>query len=256
MADPQLAPRQKLFNEVSRLLGSGMIDLELEPDDYDIAFNVALDVYRQRSGNAMQESFLFIDVQPDQGKYRLPDDVQEVRAIYRRTIGGSAGGAAVDPFSLAFTNNVYMIQNPGALGSTGSGILATYDLAMQYQMLVGRMFGMFVQFDYDSSQHILTMHRKFNSVETVGLHIYNTRPEDVVLGDPYARPWLRNYTIAMCKQMLGEARSMFSTIAGPQGGFTLNGEALKTEAKEMMEKLETDLKEFVDQHIGMPIIIG
>ena len=30
--------------------------------------------------------------------------------------------------------------------------------------------------------------------------------------------------------MLGEARSKFATIAGPQGGSTLNGDALKNEA--------------------------
>lgn len=252
----QLQPRQKLIDEISRLLAGSMIDLELDPEDFDVAFTVALDVYRQRSGNALEEAFLFLDVQPDVGQYRLPDDVQEVRTIYRRTIGGTAGGAAIDPFSLAFTNNIYMIQNPGALGTTGSGILATYDLAMQYQMLVGRMFGMFVQFTYDSATHVLTLHRKFTAVETVVLHIYNTRPENIILQDPYARPWLRSYTLAMCKQMLGEARSLFSTVAGPQGGITLNGEAMKAEAKEMMEKLETDLREFIDQHIGMPIVVG
>jgi hypothetical protein len=257
MTDPQLSPRQKLLNEVVRLLGGGsMIDLELDPEDFATAFQVALDVYRQRSGNALKEDFVFLDVQPDVARYRLIEEVQEVREIHRRTIGGTAGGASVDPFSLAFTNNIYMTQNPGALGSTGAGTLATYDFAMQFQMLAGRMFGMFVNFDYDSAQHMLTLHRKFSAVETVVLHVYTTRDEDNLLSDPLARPWLRSYTIAMCKQMLGEARSMFSTIAGPQGGFTMNGEALKTEAKEMITDLETQLKEFLDQHIGMPFIIG
>lgn len=249
-------PKERLLTEVQRLLASSMIDLELDPEDLDTAFVVALDVYRQRSGNSMQENFHFLDFQPDVWQYELPEEVQEVRQIYRRTIGGTAGGAAIDPFSLAFTNNIYMTQNPGALGTTGSGILATYDLAMQYQMLVGRMFGMYVQYTYDSSTHILTIHRRFSSVETLVLHTYDTRPVNEILGDPYARPWLRSYTLATCKQMLGEARSLFSNVAGPQGGITLNGDAMKAEAKEMMEKLETDLKEFIDQHIGMPICIG
>lgn len=255
--DPQLSPRQKLINEVVRLLGGGsMIDLELDPADLDTAVDVALDVYRQRSGNAMEESFMFLDAQPDVSEYRLHDDVQEVREIQRRTIGGTAGGTSIDPFSLAFTNNIYMTQNPGALGSTGSGMLATYDMAMQFQMLAGRMFGMFINFNYDSARHILYLHRKVSAVETLALHIYNTRPEHVLLCDPYARPWLRSYTIATCKMMLGEARGMFSTIAGPQGGFTMNGAELKAEAKEMITDLETQLKEFIDQHVGMPFVIG
>ncbi len=254
--DPQLPARKKLINEVSKMMGGNLIDLQMDEDDFDTAFNIALDTYRARSGNAMEESFIFLDVQPDVNVYQLPDEVQEVLTILRRTIGGTAGGAAIDPFSLAFTNNIYMIQNPAALGTTGAGILATYDVAMQYQMLVGRMFGMFFQFTYDSATHLLTLHRKMSAVETLCIHCYNTRPESVILADPYARPWLRNYTLACSKQILGEARSMFGTIAGPQGGFSMNGDALKSEAKEMMDKLETDLKEFIDQHRGMPLVIG
>ena len=256
MSDLQLTARQKFLNEVALLLGAGLITLELDPEHFDVAFDVSLSRYRQRSGNAMEEAFLFLDVQPDTAVYRLPDDVQEVRSIYRRTIGGTAGGASVDPFSLAFTNNIYMIQNPGALGTTGSGILATYDFAMQYQSLVGRMFGRDVMYIWDPATKMLTLERKFSSIEQVCLHVYNTRPETVLLLDPYARPWLRDYTISWCKQMMGEARSKFSTVAGPQGGFTLNGEALKTEAKAEMDRLEQELKDLVDQHIGWPFVVG
>jgi len=255
-SDPQLTPRQKILNEVRLLLGAGLITIELDPEHFDVAFEVAIGRYRQRSGNALEESYLFLDVQPEVAVYRLPDEVQEVRSIYRRTIGGSSGGAAIDPFSLAFTNNIYMTQNPGALGSTGSGMLATYDLAMQYQSLVGRMFGRDIQFIWDPATKNLTMERRISSPEQVALHVYNVRPESVILIDPYARPWLRDYTLAWCKQMLGEARSKFSTLAGPQGGFTLNGEAMKAEAKTELERLEVELNNLVDQHIGYPFVIG
>lgn len=256
MSDIQLTPRQSLLNEVRLLLGDGIIDLELDPQHYEVAFEVSLSRYRQRSGNAMEEAFLFLDVQPDSAVYRLPDEVQEVRAIYRRSIGGTAGGAAIDPFSLAFTNNIYMMQNPGGLGGSGSGVLATYDLAMQYQALVGRMFGREVMFLWNPATKMLTLERRFGAIEQIVLHIYNTKPDITLLIDPYARPWLREYTIAWCKQMMGEARSKFSTVAGPQGGFSLNGEALKTEAKADMERLEQELKDLVDQHIGWPFTVG
>lgn len=256
LSDPELSTRQQFLREVRLLLGDGLITLELDPEHFDVAFDVALSRYRQRSGNAMEEAFLFLDIQPDTAVYRLPDDVQEVRSIYRRTIGGTSGGAAVDPFSLAFTNNIYMIQNPGALGSTGSGMLATYDFAMQYQSLIGRMFGREVMYIWDPATKRLTLERKFSATEQVALHVYNVRPETVLLTDPYARPWLRDYTMAWCKQMMGEARSKFSTIAGPQGGFTLNGDMMKNEAKAEMERLEQELKDLVDQHIGWPVVIG
>jgi len=56
--------------------------------------------------------------------------------------------------------------------------------------------------------------------------------------------------------MLGEARSKFSTIAGPQGGFSLNGDALKTEARAEFDRLDLELTNFVDQHIGWPMACG
>lgn len=258
MTDSLLTPRQALFRQVELILGGEMIDLDLAPEHFEVAFDVALGRYRQRSGNAMEESFLFLDVQPDVAAYRLADDVQEVRNVYRRTMAGTAnGGTTIDPFSLAFTNSIYMMQNPGGLGGGGgSGTLATYDLAIQYQSLVGRMFGREVLYTWDAATKVITLERRFTNVEQVALHVYNTRPETVLLGDPYAKPWLREYTIAMCKMMQGEARSKFSTIAGPQGGFTLNGEAMKTEARAEMDRLEKELLDLMDQHIGFPFVIG
>jgi hypothetical protein len=118
------------------------------------------------------------------------------------------------------------------------------------------MFGREVMFIWDPATKILTLERRFTAIEQVALHVYNVRPEAVILEDYNARPWLRDYTLAWCKQMLGEARSKFSTMAGPQGGFSLNGDAMKGEAKTEMDRLETELREFVDQHIGMPFVVG
>jgi hypothetical protein len=255
-SSPLITPRQKLLHQVNLLMGGEIVDLELDAEHFNVALDVALGRYRQRSGNSMEESFVFLDVQPEVAAYKLSDEVQEVLNVYRRSIAGSAGGASVDPFSLAFTNNIYLMQNPAGMGGSGAGTLATYDFAMQYQSLVGRMFGRDVMYTYDSSTHVLTLERRFGSVEQVALHVYNMRPETVLLGDPYALPWLREYTIAMCKQMMGEARSKFSTIAGPQGGFSLNGAEMKTEARAEMDRLEKELLDLMDQHNGWPIVCG
>jgi hypothetical protein len=60
----------------------------------------------------------------------------------------------------------------------------------------------------------------------------------------------------MCKEMLGQAREKFATIAGPQGGTTLNGAALKAEAKVEMDALEEELKRFVDGSQPYTWVIG
>lgn len=251
-------PRQELIENIKLRLGAGMVDIELDPEHYNYAVDNALDRYRQRSGNAIEESFVFLDLQVNVQVYTLPREVQEVRAIYRRGIGGGGGGgAAIDPFSLAFTNNIYLLQNPGGLaGGGGSGMLATYDFAMQYQELIGRMFGRDMLFTWDPANRRLTIQRNILAVETVMLHAYNIRPEEVLLNDPYAKPWLRSFATAMCKEMLGQARSKFGSLGGPQGGVSLNGDALKAEAKEEFEKLEEELKTLIDQSEGYGFTIG
>lgn len=252
-----MGARDELIKDIQLKLGYGIIDLELDPEHYDYAVRSAFDRYRQRSGNALEESFLFLDLQPEVQAYQMPSEVQIVRSIYRRTIGGSAGGAAIDPFSLAFTNNIYMIQNPGGLGGGGAGSLATYDFAMQFQELAGRMFGRDVLFTYDNSTKKLVLERRFGAVESVLIHIYNQRPEDVILGDIYAKPWIRDWAVAVCKQIMGEARAKFSGgLGGPQGGVSLNGDQMKSEAKEEFERLENEIANFIDSKDSMPFIIG
>lgn len=82
--------------------------------------------------------------------------------------------------------------------------------------------------------------------ETVMLQVYNYKPDVMLLNDHMAYPWLQDYAYSFAKRIVGEARSKFGSIAGPQGGTTLNGDALKQEALAEMEKLEEDLKNYVD----------
>ena len=65
--------------------------------------------------------------------------------------------------------------------------------------------------------------------------------------------WITNRTP---KQIIGEARSKFATIAGPQGGGSLNGNDLKSEAKEEIEALLDDLKNYVDGSDSLTWIMG
>jgi hypothetical protein len=52
--------------------------------------------------------------------------------------------------------------------------------------------------------------------------------------------------LAVLKGIMGEAREKFATIAGPGGGTSLNGAAMKAESKELQAQLIDDLKRYVD----------
>jgi hypothetical protein len=92
--------------------------------------------------------------------------------------------------------------------------------------------------------------------ETVLLWIYNKKPESMILNDDRISPWITDYALAAAKDMLGQAREKFATIAGPQGGTQLNGAALKSEAKAEMDALEEELKRFIDGSDPYTWVIG
>ena len=72
------------------------------------------------------------------------------------------------------------------------------------------------------------------------------RPEIELLQDPGAGVWIADFMLAQLKCIIGEAREKFSTIAGPSGGTSLNGAAMKAEGKAAQEALLLDLKNYVD----------
>ena len=245
--------KQDVFDYVNAMLGGGMVDVELDPIHYETALEKALGKFRQRSDNSVEESYLFMPTIIDQNEYTLPEEVTEVRKLFRRSIGsrsgGGDGGTQFEPFNMAYTNT-YL------LSSSNMGGLATYDMFSQYQELVGRMFGSFIEFNWNTTTKKLTLLQRPRAEETLLLYVYNHRPDSELLKDYLGKQWIKDYTLASCKYMLGEARSKFATIAGPQGGSTLNGDALKAEAQAEMEKLEEELKLNVAGGVGYGFTIG
>lgn len=245
--------RQAIVDDVKRMLGGSMVDIELDPADYQTALNLAFDRYRQRAGNSTEESYLFLRLIYEQTVYYLPENVVSVRQLFRRGIGETTGGTQIDPFSLAYTN-LYLLQ-AGAGGGYSAGLL-TYELFYQYLEQAGRMFGRDINFTFDPVSKKLSIVRKPTGGEALLIWCYLYRPDETLLQDPFCKPWIRDYTLAWCKQMLGEAYSKFSTIAGPQGGTTLKGDALKNEAKETFERLEKELDLYIDNTMPLGIVIG
>jgi hypothetical protein len=250
--NPQ-SERQKVFDYVRAMLGDGMIDVELDPVHYETALNRALTKFRQRSSNSVEESYMFLELKKDTNDYRLPDEIVNVQSCFRRTLGSRSGGGTgtqFEPFNLAYTNT-YL------LNSTMLGGIATYDMFAQYQELVGRMFGAFIEFQWIQHSHTLRiLQRPFVEGESIMLRCQNHKPDFVLLNDLYAKQWLYDYTLAVCKGMIGEARSKFSTIAGPQGGSTLNGSDMKAASKEEIANLEKEIENLVPGGMPMTFIIG
>ena len=176
------------------MLADGMVDVELDPKHYETALNRSLAVFRQRSDNAVEESYVFLTLTESTNEYILPKEIQQVREIFRRSVGSrtgnGTGGTVFEPFNLAYTNT-YL------LSSTNMGGLLTYELFAQYQELVGKMFGSFINFTWHPQSHKLIIHQRPRGEESVMLQVYNSRPDFVIIDDVYSGQWIKDYTATL-----------------------------------------------------------
>ena len=234
--------KQTLFQNIRYRLGDGIIDLELDPEHFEAAYNYSIKVYRQRAQNSTAESYTLMTTIKDVDTYTLPSNFINVRSIFRRTIGMETGGVgtAFDPFSSAILNTYLLNYN-------FAGGMATYDFYAGYVELAARMFGGYVIYTFDPVTKTLRIVRDPKaSGERILIWADVQRTEEVLLQDPGAGVWIGDFILANLKLIIGEAREKFSTIAGPGGGTTLNGTAMKAEGKAAMELLIDELKRYVD----------
>ena len=253
MSDNPQEVRQQVYNYCRTMLGDGMVDVELDPIHYETALNRTLSRFRQRSPNAVEESYSFLTLEKDKNDYTLPAEIINVQSVFRRTLGSRTGGGTgtnFEPFNLAYTNT-YL------LNSTMLGGIATYYMFASYQKEVGKMFGSYIEFQWiPTSRTLRILQRPFTEGESIMLRCQNYRPDYTLINDIYAGQWIKDYSLAICKIILGEARSKFANIAGPGGAGGLNGTDLKSAGKEEMEKLDKELETYVPGGTGLTWIIG
>lgn len=252
--------RAAITDYIRMRLGDGIVDVELDKEHYEMAINQALLKYRQRASNSQEESYASLKLFPETQEIILPDIVMDVRAAYRRGIGSVSGTTAsqFEPFASGYLNTYMLVA--GRVGG-----LLNYELFVDYQKLAMRMFGGYLNFTFNKTTKKLTLIRKIpyvganadpNGFEDVLLHLYNHKPDSMLLNDYQAFPWIQEYAYSFAKRIVGEAREKFASIAGPQGGTQLNGGTLKGEAAAEMAALEQELKDYVDGSNPMTWVIG
>lgn len=234
--------KQGLFENLRLRLGGDIVDLELDPQHYEAAYNYAIKLYRQRAQNATIESYTLFTVQKNVYEYTLPQEFINVRSLFRRTVGLETGpsSTAFDPFSSAILNTYLLNYNY-------TGGLATYDFYAGYVELAARMFGGYLTYTFNPVTKLLKITRDFKGTgERILIWADVQRPELELLQDPGSGVWIGDYILAVLKGIIGEAREKFQSIAGPGGGTSLNGAAMKAESKADQERLIMELKNYVD----------
>lgn len=247
----QKSPKTVLIKQIELQLGSQMVEVELDVEHYNLAIDLGIQKLRQQSDGSMIETDIFLHITRDVTEYTLPDEVQEIRRLYRHGVGAyTNGGINFDPVSAAYSN-IYLLQ-PNRAGG-----LATWDMYNNFLETSERVFASQLNFTWDVNKHKLTILRRPTADEEVLVRVYARKSDDDIIRDPYTGPWLRSYATAQAKKMLGEARDKFpGGFPGPGGNVQLNGASLKQEAIAEIEKLEQQLLSIVTGNDGYGLVIG
>ena len=252
--------RAAITDYIRMRLADGIVDVELEKEHYEMGITQALIRYRQRAQNSTEESYATLTLLPETQEYILPKEIMAIRAVYRRGIGSVTGTSAsqFEPFASGYLNTYMLVA--GRVGG-----LTNYELFVDYQKLAMMMFGGFMNFTFNPVTKKLILVRKMpwqganpdpTQQESVLLQIFNQKPDQMIFNDAQAFPWVQEYAYNFCKMILGEGREKFTQIAGPQGGTSLNGTALKAEGLAGMDKLEEELKLYVDGSQPLTWLMG
>ena len=83
--------KQDLIEYVRLQLGSQIVDLELDAEHYEAAYQRTLGVYRQRAQNAYEESYSYLELVDGVAIYDLPQEVDSCHEVK------SASGQSIPP---------------------------------------------------------------------------------------------------------------------------------------------------------------
>ena len=237
---------ERIHHENYLRLGGSSIDVHLEDEDYTTSWNRAVDTYRQTSGNSVYRSFANVHLQPLTQQIIIDEMVDCVIKIWRARglFGGQAGGSgAFESFGAATANTLLR----GGIGQNGAAFdLFSYDLVLQYQETLDRLFTREMQFVWRPETNTIFLLQIPNSEEEILVECSVLKSFEELLNDHFARRWLQDYELAEMKIILGEKYRLFATIPGAQGGSVMKGEALVSEGWDMKQRLEDDLLLYVD----------
>ena len=241
-------------------LGYPMVKVELDDSQLDVAINKARSEYiKWAIGNATQEVYMTMMLSGGQSNYELPSGVTEVIEMTDLASSGVGG------INTLFTIENYL-YNKGMLGFLERGGYSVIDfhLALDYMNTLDRYTANKYSWHYHRYNNTLSIHPtppidETLTVELSGESVTVNSPgwimlktymlEGSILGDSineflYDETWIQDYSLAICKMILGETRRKFANFNSiGNTGISLDGDSLMSEGKEEKERLEEKLRE-------------
>jgi len=231
--------------DIETSLGGNLIDVELTQADYDYSFDKAKRIFQQRGNNNYDRKITSLAVLTDTFDYILPasDNIDTIVKI----IKPRSSFSPANPHHVSYFNEMMS----GMFG--GGASMVTYELGMQKLDNINIYLLNDTQFIWKKRTNTLTLLDNPPIDETWMLEVYadltDEEYEDVI--------WVRNFTMAEAKILLGNAYRKFQSLTSPSGETGLAGDAMIAEGKEEQLLLIEAIGDYVDGDIaGSVFLIG
>jgi hypothetical protein len=241
--DGSFDERADLIRILKTQMGWPSVCIELSEEAFHVAIEDAIQTFRQRADNAYVHRYVLFTLVNGQQVYYLNDPrnksdrVVNVLKIHRMT---SLGASQIsDPvYGQLYLPAMYN-------GMAGQFDLVAMHLFSQQAETFERLFAGNLLFTWDEASRQLMIHRRIQAAqERVVLEVVLERTKQELFTDRWCQQWIQGFALAQLKQTLGYIRTKYSTVSGPNGGLTLNGDALLAEAQSDFQELNRQLLDY------------
>jgi len=217
--------RVRVKDYIMRSLGAPTIKVELTESQLDECFDFALLLYSQYCSTS--EEYVPLNVQADVNGYDVPEDYLAIREVIYNP---HYSDFFLNDFFDGYITSGYFYNDWGRIAT-----LTDYVIQTTY-----------------NDQYIRTIGKE-GTWEMVGnkLYLYPTPTRNMIVlakvqflaDDIDIRfiEWIKEYSLAHAKEILGRVRSKYQGLPGPRGDLSLDGDKLLSESETMKEKLKESL---------------
>lgn len=233
--------RLRLIKILKGQMGWPAVCLELNEEHFNIAIDNALQTFRQRADNAYAHRYVMFTLNPNQQIYYLNDPRTKSDKIVNILKIGRVNTLGSNQLNDPVFGQLLI---PKFFNNGGNIDLVSIHLMHQLSETFERIFAGNLIYTWDEAARQLMIHRHIPRSERVVLEVVMERSEQELMLDRWCQQWIQGWAMAELKEILGLLRSKYSSIAGPNGGVTLNGDLLISEARLDFEDLQRQLNDY------------
>ena len=251
--------RGRMINSLKALMGWPVVCVELTDDHWNLAISNALSELRRRVDSAYEKGYVVMQLQPGQDVYYLNDPsigtdrIVDVLKVHRLNMMGLVNFTPDNIYAQQFLNHFYA---PGAAYDMVS-VHLIHGLSETYTQL----FAGDIAFNWREPSREVRVYRKVGTPEKVLIEVSLEKSEEELLYGRWTTNWIQQWAEAESMMILANIRGKFATLAGPNGGISLNADALRSEAQRLQEDCLRQVKEFEIGQNGpdnfyLPFVMG